>query len=140
MPVIPTRRRLRGLLPPACRLPRPEPPVWGLEEMDTDAAQMDAVAGMLQKLGDRLQEPLSAGLRRELFETLVEQVRVDTRQEGTAGGCGCGHLSVGVPPRAGPTAPWRRSAEVGYRNGASCIGGPRAEGGMDDPAVQRGPW
>jgi hypothetical protein len=49
-----------------------------LEGVDTEAAQLDAAAGVLEKLGARLREPLSWELRRELIESLVEQVRVDT--------------------------------------------------------------
>ena len=52
-----------------------------LEGVDTEAAQLDTAAGVLEKLGARLQEPLSWELRRELIESLVEQVRVDTRQK-----------------------------------------------------------
>ena len=52
-----------------------------LEEVDTEAAQLDAAAGVLEKLGARLQEPISWELRRELIESLVEKVRVDTRQK-----------------------------------------------------------
>jgi hypothetical protein len=53
-----------------------------LEGVDTATAQLDAAAGVLEKLEARLREPLSWELRRELIESLVEQVRVDTRQHG----------------------------------------------------------
>ena len=52
-----------------------------LEGVDTEAAQLDTAAGVLEKLGARLQEPISWELRRELIESLVEKVRVDTRQK-----------------------------------------------------------
>jgi len=52
-----------------------------LEGVDTEAVQIDTAAGVLEKLGARLREPLSWELRRELIESLVEQVRVDTRQK-----------------------------------------------------------
>ena len=53
-----------------------------LEGVDTEAAQLDTAAGILQKLEVRLREPLRWELRRELIESLVEQVRVDTHQRG----------------------------------------------------------
>jgi hypothetical protein len=53
-----------------------------LEGVGTAAAQLEAAAGILEKLGTRLQETLSWELQRELIERLVEEVRVDTREQG----------------------------------------------------------
>ena len=53
-----------------------------LESVSSEAAQLDFATAVLDKLRARLHEELSWEARRELMESLVEQVRVDTRQEG----------------------------------------------------------
>ena len=53
-----------------------------LQSVDSEAAQLDFTAVILDKLGARLHEELSWEARRELIESLVEQVRVDTQPEG----------------------------------------------------------
>jgi site-specific DNA recombinase len=52
-----------------------------LEGIGTEAAQLTAARAALETLGARLQEPLSWESRRQLVESLVEGVRVDTRGE-----------------------------------------------------------
>jgi len=52
-----------------------------LEGMGTEAAQLAAARTALETLGARLEEPLSWESRRQLVESLVEGVRVDTRGE-----------------------------------------------------------
>ena len=52
-----------------------------LEGIGTEAAQLAAARTALETLGARLQEPLSWESRRQLVESLVEGVRVDTRGE-----------------------------------------------------------
>jgi chromosome segregation ATPase len=51
-----------------------------LSGVDTEAMQLEAAARALEKLRPRLDEPSSGELRRSLIESLVEQVRVDTRE------------------------------------------------------------
>jgi len=53
-----------------------------LEGVDTEAAQLAAATGVLERLGARWQTTLSGESRREMVECLVEQVRVDTRDSG----------------------------------------------------------
>ena len=52
-----------------------------LEGIGTEAAQLAAARTALETLGASLEEPLSWESRRQLVESLVEQVRVDTRGE-----------------------------------------------------------
>jgi len=51
-----------------------------LEGVQTESAQLEAAAGILERLGARLAGALSWEMRRELVECLVEQVRVDTTE------------------------------------------------------------
>ena len=53
-----------------------------LAGVDAGAAQLESAAAVLEKLGARLQEPIRWDLQRELMENLVEQVRVDTVEQG----------------------------------------------------------
>jgi len=54
-----------------------------LAGVDAGASQLESAAAVLEKLGARLQEPMRWGLQRELVESLVEQVRVDTVEQGS---------------------------------------------------------
>jgi hypothetical protein len=53
-----------------------------LAGMGTEAAQLAAARTALEALGARLEEPLSWEARRQLLESLVEQVRVNTCEQG----------------------------------------------------------
>ena len=55
-----------------------------LEGIGTEAAQLAAARTALETLGARLKEPLSWESRRQLVESLVEGVRVNTRGEAEA--------------------------------------------------------
>ncbi|HUE03164.1 MAG TPA: recombinase family protein [Bryobacteraceae bacterium] len=52
-----------------------------LAGIGSEAAQLAAARTALEALGARLQEPLSWEARRQLVESLVERVRVDTREQ-----------------------------------------------------------
>ena len=51
-----------------------------MEGVETESSQLESAAGILERLGARLEGALSWEMRRELVECLVEQVRVDTTE------------------------------------------------------------